>query len=55
MEEQLLKTLTALKMEEASSFGRLCSEVYIENPLFWKDWEKHGKEENLKSQKQQHS
>lgn len=36
MEEQLLKALTALKMEEASGLGRLCSEVYIENPLFWK-------------------
>lgn len=33
MEEQLLTTLTALKAEEASSLGQLCSEVYIENPL----------------------
>lgn len=31
-----LRTLTALKMGKASSLGQLCSEVYIENPLFWK-------------------
>lgn len=36
MEEQLLTILTALKVEEASSLGHLCSEVYIENSLFWK-------------------
>lgn len=33
MEERLLTTLTALKVEEASSLGQLCSEVYIENSL----------------------
>lgn len=32
----LLTTLTALRVEEASSLGHLCSEVYIENSLFWK-------------------